>query len=213
MFQNKARYWSHQTNDHFVLTQVSLILSLWSPGWVGFQNNSYWIDMAFKHATLAKLSDSDACNSSVPRGKVLWWCCVVRDRVLALGMRRPHRLHKILDEDTILTEEDFGLESKFPQYSELNMKIVNMLAFIWLCKLSRVMKELAAIQRRTKFARDWGGDGDRQRNIAPEIEELRCLHKELKLWCEEFEHAFSELSTEEINAAPISVSTLRIVAR
>jgi hypothetical protein len=38
-----------------ILTQVSLLLSLWSPGWIIHQNNGYQLDQAFKHAIAGKL--------------------------------------------------------------------------------------------------------------------------------------------------------------
>jgi hypothetical protein len=207
----QARYWSQQTNDPLVLTQVCLLLSLWSPGWIGFQNNSYWVDMAFKHATSARLSELTSNDSANRRGRVLWWCCVVRDRVLALGMRRPHRLHKTPNEDAVVSEDDFGLEAKFPHHSDIRVKRVNMLAFVWLCKLSRIMEGLAIIQRRAKFARDWGGD--KTTNVTPELKELKNLHQELKSSGEEFEADLLEIVGVGDKGVPISVSTLRIISK
>lgn len=169
--------------------------------------------MAFKHATDAKLSEPHSDGElSIRRCRVLWWCCVVRDRVLALGMRRPHRLHKTSIKDAFITENDFGLEAKYPSYTDLRMKKVTMLAFMWLCKLSLIMEELAIIQRRTKFARDW--DGDKAENIVPALEELNRVHQELKDWIKEFEAEIADAMENETGKEdPIPVSTLRIVAK
>lgn len=196
-----------------MLTQVCLILSLWSPGWIGFQNNSYWIDMAFKHATSARLWESQSRNEGSTRdSRFLWWCCVVRDRVLALGMRRPHRLHNTFITDVSITEENFGLEAKFPSYSDLGTKRVSMLAFIWLFKLSKIMVDLAVMQRRNKFSRAW--EGDKAENIVPELVELDRIHQEIKTWLSDFEVTMSDvIGDDEHEKVPVSVSTLRIVAK
>ena len=169
--------------------------------------------MAFKHATDAKLSEPYSAEKvSIRRCRVLWWCCVVRDRVLAFGMRRPHRLHETSIKDTFITEDDFGLEAKFPSYTNIRMKRVTILAFMWLCRMSLIMEKLAIIQRRTKFARDW--DGDEAENIIPALEELNRVHQQLKAWIKEFETEIAEaMENETGNEVPIPVSILRIVAK
>lgn len=126
-------------------------------------------------------------------------------------MRRPHRLHKTAKKSADIEETDFGIEERCPQYSDIRTKRVNMLAFMWLCKLSRIMEELAVIQRRTKFARDW--EGNKMENIMPELKELNCLHQELKSWLHEFEINLTFITGKDEYEVPISVLTLRIIAK
>jgi len=201
--QVKARYRSQPPEDPVVLTQICLLLSLWSPGSIsegprylkhqyccsdGVQNNSYWLNLAFKHATAGELWRAQPDNVGQPcRRKLLWWCCLVRDRVLALGMRRPYRLHRAPFEETLISQVDFGLERKYPSYTDFQSKQISMLAFIWLCKLSEIMAAIAVFQRRTRFSRDWNGE-----SIQTSVEELLDvvkLEQELRKWKEEFEAA------------------------
>ncbi|RFU30621.1 hypothetical protein B7463_g5723, partial [Scytalidium lignicola] len=210
----EARYWSQLTVDPMVLTQICLILSLWSPGWIGPQNNSYWLDMAFKHAAAGQLweppSETDR-KGPYCRRRVLWWCCVVRDRVLALGMRRPQRLHKIPEgeEDAIITESDFGSEANYSSFTDLSSKKSAMLTFIWFCKLTKIMANIAVAQRKHKFSRDWNGDA--VGNTASELEEVNKLDVELNSWLEEFENAAAK-ATRGDKIIPVPISTLRIMA-
>jgi hypothetical protein len=210
--QLKARYWSQPTLDPVVLTQVCLLLSLWSPGWIGSQNNSYWLDMAFKHATAAKLWEQMPSDTNQNcRRRLLWWCCLIRDRVLALGMRRPHRLHKARHTETLITEKEFGLEGKFPSYTDIESKRVAMFSFIWFCKLSKIMEAIAEAQGRNRFARDWNGDdmGD----TAAELEELSGFEKDLMAWVSGFEDGVEDTPRlDGDQAVPVPVSTLRIIA-
>ena len=54
---------------------------------------------------------------------------MVRDRVLALGMRRPYRLHKDPFEESLITELDFGLETTSPLYTDIHSKRVSVMGF------------------------------------------------------------------------------------
>ncbi|KAF8854311.1 hypothetical protein BDZ45DRAFT_45449 [Acephala macrosclerotiorum] len=207
--QLKARYWSQPATNPVILTQISLILSLWSPGWIGPQNNSYWLDQAFKYAIAVKLWEPRP-SPSHSRRRLLWWCCLIRDRVLALGMRRPHRLHKAPIDDAVVSETDFGLEAKYPSYTGKKSKSVAILAFVWFCKLSKIMEAIAVTQRRNKFARDWNGESD---GISvEELEEVNGLDLDLKGWLEEFEDTVAEATKEDIDQIVwVPISTLRIM--
>jgi hypothetical protein len=132
--------------------------------------------------------------------------------VLALGMRRPHRLHKTPIQDDIVTEQDFGLEATYPSYTDVRSKRVTMLSFIWFCRLSRIMEAIAVVQRRNRFARDWNGDN--VGNVTSELEEVNRFDRELKSWLEEFEFAAAEITRHEKDqTVPVPISTLRIIAQ
>jgi hypothetical protein len=169
--------------------------------------------MAFKHAAAKRLWEYEPDQNS--RLRLLWWCCLVRDRVLALGMRRPHRLHRAIIEDDNISESNFGVEAKYPSYTDLKSKQVEILAFIWFCRLSRIMETIAIVQRQNRFVRDWNGDSGA--NIISELEEVSTLHEELNTWLEEFEVAVSETIEDEKYVSddnvPIHISTLRIMVQ
>jgi hypothetical protein len=195
-----------------VLTQISLLLSLWSPDNSGFQNNSYWLDMAFKHATAGMISESRYEDNTQPcRRKLLWWCCLVRDRLLALGMRRPHRLHTTSQSQNIITEKDFGLEAQRPYYTDLKSKRVAMVSFIWFCKLSNIMASIAIFQRQNKFSRDWNGENSK--DSSSELDQVRQFDRELETWRDEFESAILDVlgNDSPARAVFIPVALLRII--
>ncbi|KAF4630029.1 hypothetical protein G7Y89_g8117 [Cudoniella acicularis] len=209
----KARYWSQPTSDPVTLTQVCLILSLWSPGASGVQNNSYWINMAFKHANAGELwkSQPATANGRPCRRRLIWWCCIVRDRVLALGMRRPYRLHKAPFEEDLISQLDFGLEARSPSSTvDMQSKQTAILAFIWLCKLSEIMAAIAIFQQRTRFSRAWNGDSIG--NSMSELDEVRIFDRDLSKWKEDFEGDASDVILGHGNQdVPTPVSILRIV--
>ena len=126
-------------------------------------------------------------------------------------MRRPHRLHKTPIQDEIISEEDFGLEATYPSYTDVKPKRLAMLAFIWFCRLSRIMEAIAVVQRRNRFARDWNGDN--MGNVTSELEEVNHFDTELRSWLEEFEFTVGEFMMNKDQPVPVPISTLRIIAQ
>lgn len=78
-----------QYPGHRALVQTALLLSHWSPYDESDEVNSFWADEAFHHARLGAYDLSRA-----PKDRILWWCVVSRNRTLALGLRRPHKLKR-----------------------------------------------------------------------------------------------------------------------
>lgn len=141
-------YTLRSTTDAIVLTQVTLLLSYWSPYDSDIQVNSYWIDRAFHHANTAKLWDPEADSSAMhSRNKIIWWSCLVRDRQIAFGLRRLHRLRERDELWPMVTELDFGPEALIPSYTNATSKKAMMLAFIGLCELSNLIAEIGIFQR------------------------------------------------------------------
>lgn len=135
-----------------------------------------------------------------------------RDRVLALGMRRPHRLHQAPVENSAPSESDFGMEATSPSYFDFRTKQITMTAFIWFCKLSTIMEEMAVIQRKNKFAKDWSGTD--VYDMVQGLQEANRTHMKLISWLTEFEGIMSEtFKFESDQKVPISISSLRIIAQ
>ncbi|KAG4442788.1 hypothetical protein IFR05_001734 [Cadophora sp. M221] len=209
--QVKARYWAATMIDPVVLTQVALIITLWSPGPPAptEENNSYWLDIAFKHAYTFKLWDFRKFEApKFARCRVLWWCCVVRDRHLALILRRPHRLHNITINVDLPSESDFGLEATEPSFVELPSKRLAMLSFTWLCKLSEIMARIANFQRQFRFSLEWNGTVDSYSGF----QEVSKLDQQLDQWRGAFENSVSGGSdARKVSFSP-PVTLLRIIS-
>jgi hypothetical protein len=136
---------------------------------------------------------------------------MVRDRVLALGMRRPYRLHKDPFQEPLISELDFGLEATSPLYTDVQSKRIAISGFIWLCKLSEIMAAIAVFQRRNRFSRDWDGDGI---GISTsELEQVSAFERDLREWKEAFEAHAVDLAGRNEKDSAIPFIILRVVCK
>jgi hypothetical protein len=87
------------------LAQAALLLSHWSPNFThAFKKaNSTWLSIAIQNAKSAEahhysvIPKYSATASAVQNKrhnvlKRLWWCCIIRDRILPLGLRRSLKI-------------------------------------------------------------------------------------------------------------------------
>ncbi|KAH7000785.1 fungal-specific transcription factor domain-containing protein [Ilyonectria destructans] len=106
----------------YQISQAALLLSYWCPpaDAMGCRPNYAWLTIAIQRA-----KDERAHEYSEPKEcqhmtlaeakrqnsiKRLWWCCIVRDRILSLGLRR----------NIYITHSDFDFTSKSPlSYADL----------------------------------------------------------------------------------------------
>ncbi|KAM0425449.1 hypothetical protein ACHAPT_009238 [Fusarium lateritium] len=101
--------------DRVVIIQALLLMTLWYETPKEHRNTWHWIDVAISQAFAAGLHRDPPFLSSPPLIRIqrlrrrIWWTCLMRDRLVSLGMKRPPRIN---DEDycvTMLEEADFGL--------------------------------------------------------------------------------------------------------
>ncbi|KAL2850619.1 fungal-specific transcription factor domain-containing protein [Aspergillus pseudoustus] len=76
--------------DRYVVAQAALLLTYYSTD-AERSNNSRWLRTAIRHA---KKERAHLYHHLQPSKKTLdlkrlWWCCMIRDRIISLGMRRP----------------------------------------------------------------------------------------------------------------------------
>lgn len=96
------------------MAQSCLLLTYFASDTSSSQTNTWWLSNAIFYARRAH-SDRfyEIRRDQAPRRtalKRLWWGCVVRDRVLPLGMHRPIQIRDdlaIADNSRFLTEADF----------------------------------------------------------------------------------------------------------
>lgn len=115
----------------------------------------------------------------------------------------------------MISPVDFDLEAMANSDVGIHSKHIEMLAFIWLCKLSEIMAAIAVFQRRTKFSREWNGDD--VGNTISELEEVTAFDQDIRKWKEDFEtDAFEALRDQPVRDSqdiPTSFSILRIVCK
>ncbi|OBT71727.1 hypothetical protein VF21_09353 [Pseudogymnoascus sp. 05NY08] len=128
-------------HDASTIAQGSLLLSYYSTN-SERHLNTFWLNIAIQSARAdhAHYYDIDKSLTKYERQmkKRLWWCCVIRDRILPLGVRRPLQItHSHLDSaGQELTEED--LEEDIGESEVYNTETQQLLAKIFLaqCKLA-----------------------------------------------------------------------------
>ncbi|KFY93207.1 hypothetical protein V500_03820 [Pseudogymnoascus sp. VKM F-4518 (FW-2643)] len=168
------------------LARAAILLSFWSPFSSEEQSNCYWVDQAFIHARVAILQELDYAHISVSSGrrKIIWWCCQLRDSMLAFALRRINRLHTEPLTQLIVTPEDFGVESAEPCFMSPISKTLSIDNFIRQCELSRVMARIMMFQGKLGYAKF----NDRRRNVdVNEIMQVISFHSEVTALREDFE--------------------------
>ncbi|KAH8887405.1 hypothetical protein GQ53DRAFT_784348 [Thozetella sp. PMI_491] len=109
-------------SDRLVLVQGLLLMTYWYETPDDQKDTWHWMGVAISLAHTIGLHRNPANTNMVPRKqklwKRIWWSCFMRDRLIALGMRRPTR---IKDEDydvPMLEEGDFEIEA-LPEENQL----------------------------------------------------------------------------------------------
>lgn len=103
--------------DHCAVARGALLLTYYTTNSDPF-TNSQWLSIAIQNARVinAQLYHRDQSLSNHERGrrKRLWWCCILRDRVMPLGMRRAVQItHEHFDFNQSFMEEDLAHEIGF----------------------------------------------------------------------------------------------------
>lgn len=187
------------TPDRIVLTQVALMLTYWSPFDTEYKVNNYWVDQAFYHARAIKLYDFERDNGPMSsRRKIVWWCCLMRDRLVACGLRRPYRIQEMKEVWPVVKQTDFGLEVIFPRFIDAETKRAMIDAFIWLCKLTDVMRDIAVFHENNRFDREWSGGHVNGATIMPSLTRVSQFDGILRNWKTGYQKAYGYLITTPV---------------
>ncbi|KAH8161761.1 hypothetical protein CIB48_g6482 [Xylaria polymorpha] len=116
-FFSKARllYDFDYENDRLLLVQGLLLMTYWYETPDDQKDTWHWMGVAISLGHTIGLHRNPANTNMPPQRRKLWkriwWSCFMRDRLIALGMRRPTR---IKDEDfdvPMLVEDDFDIKA------------------------------------------------------------------------------------------------------
>ncbi|KAJ9145079.1 C6 zinc finger domain containing protein [Pleurostoma richardsiae] len=116
------------------------------------KTNTYWLSTAVHFARNAH-ADHYVNMEANPKGnsrgvlKRLWWCCILRDRIMALGLRRPLNIRPGDFDFTQpgLSESDFQDEIRNSRVYNAATKQVLVQLAVSLCELVVVLNEPLAI--------------------------------------------------------------------
>ncbi|KAL7947615.1 fungal-specific transcription factor domain-containing protein [Trichoderma barbatum] len=137
-------------SDPISLGQATLLFTFWPAGLrpSPSKSNSFWLSIAIRHAKSLRahhLTSSRNKQTTIPAQtrtslRRLWWCCYIRDRILALGLRRTLRIQEkypplVLEdfENEIHRSRVYNAESKrrffeiFMQISKLCVVVTDLL--------------------------------------------------------------------------------------
>ncbi|UNI18970.1 Cutinase transcription factor 1 beta [Purpureocillium takamizusanense] len=102
-------------SDRLVLVQALMLMTYWYETPDDQKDTWHWMGVAISLAhTIGLHRNPEATSMSVSKQRLwkrIWWSCFMRDRLIALGMRRPTR---IKDEDfdvPMLVETDFEIQA------------------------------------------------------------------------------------------------------
>lgn len=101
--------------DRLSLLQAVLLMTYWYDSQADDKDTWYWMGVALGRAQVLGLHREPDPSRTPPRARQLkrriWWSCVVRDRLLALGIRRPSRIRNEDFDVSPLTIDDFDLRA------------------------------------------------------------------------------------------------------
>lgn len=106
------------------------------------QNNTLWLSTAIQYAR-ADGAHLYYClpgltNRQIRDKKRLWWCCVLRDRVISVAVRRPLQItpdHFDFSQESV-TELDFAGEVELSQVYDRETKILLARIFMVQCQFA-----------------------------------------------------------------------------
>jgi hypothetical protein len=176
-------YRINYTTDQLTLIKVALLLTYWSPFDSEYQVNSYWVDRAFLHARAMKLWEPQQ-EVTPSRRRIVWWCCLVRDRLISVALRRAYRIQESKSSWPVVSVSDFGLEVMFPRFMDAKTKRTVLEAFIWMCELTDIIRDVAVFQENNSFDREWSGGFLDKAQFVPEITQVSQFDNRLKNWKE-----------------------------
>lgn len=100
--------------DRITLVQALLLMTFWYESPDDQKDTLYWMGVAVSLAyTIGLHRNTEASHMALNEKRLwkrIWWSCFMRDRLVALGMRRPTRI-RVEDHDVpMLTLDDFQLQ-------------------------------------------------------------------------------------------------------
>lgn len=167
------------------LVQAALLLSYWSPYDGTREVNSFWSNEATRHAVAGGLPGSSP-NS---RGRIIWWCCIIRNRMISTGLRRPNLLKDRIN-SRLPEIEDFGDEVFHPRFVSKEAKVYFARAFHLLCSLTSIIAECVLLQYRA-YTEIWELPAGHP--SAQLLKEVRALDNELTIWSVNFAQLYANV--------------------
>jgi hypothetical protein len=118
--------------------------------------------------------------------------------MISFALRRGYRIQEARSTWPLVSISDFGLEIMFPRFMDTKTKRTSLEAFISLCDLTDIIRDVALFQETNSFNREWSGGVLDKAAIVPEITQVSQYDNRLKHWKEDY----LKLAGDYIKALP-----------
>lgn len=200
IFYERARL-LHDFNvesDRLAVVQAAILLSFWDGDSEQVRDSYYWVGIASLHANTVGLNLGPEASSDDPHRqrslKLTWWSLLIRDRLIAVAMRRPVQNVAFKIEVSMLQMDDFELCPLLEALqdtcliSDVGMAELETLASscIALAQLSDYIDRILAVEYSTQRAPGAHG-GHAAASLVPNPRGFRCSEmascgQELRNW-------------------------------
>ncbi|CAK7237965.1 hypothetical protein SBRCBS47491_010224 [Sporothrix bragantina] len=150
-----------------VCAQAALLLTFWSP-YGNKKINSVWLNIAVQQARLAEAhlyASLSRHNRHTNKLKRLWWCCIIRDRLLSLGVRRSIQIPRTqfdIDHHPPLNVGDLADEIAYSRVYNLETKKCLVAIVARVAELSVVLTDVLMLAY-PPYAPTWDAEEDQGR--------------------------------------------------
>ncbi len=112
-------------SDRLAITQSAVLLSFWEGDSTEVRDSYYWVGIATLHAASLGLNSDPTPESLEPSQrrafKLTFWSLLIRDRLIAVTLRRPVQNTDSRLKQPMLLMEDFELESLFEALQDTSL--------------------------------------------------------------------------------------------
>lgn len=182
------------------LAQTSLLLSLQAT-MTDQRLNSAWLSKAISHAEAAGASryyrSFRSSTKSMLDMKRLWWCCILRDRMIALGVRRNIQITPdTFDFDQAgLEEADLADECERSEVYDYHSKRLLNKIIVAQCALAIAMAPTMMTAYQSSHNSDQ--NAPTVSRLISSMTDAERASTELTIWARRFKSTLSEYSREE----------------
>jgi hypothetical protein len=135
--------------DPLAMAQATLLMSYFTPNSNNPKANIYWLGNAIQFAKQAEAHRYQTKRDITPEQrnslKRLWWCCILRDRILPLGLRKSIQITPLdfdLTTQTPLLLEDFESEFETSRVYDAISKKAIVQRLVALCELAIILTDV-----------------------------------------------------------------------
>lgn len=153
-----------------------------------------WLSKAISYAEQAeahKYSRPNGSNRDMLDKKRLWWCCILRDRMIAIGVRRGIQItsNKFDFEEPGLSEEDLAGEVNGSQVYTPETKRLLVQTIVAQCALAAAMTPtMTAIYRANNFF----SQTPTVSQLVTSMAEIAQGNTELRIWARRYKAGLTE---------------------